>query len=836
MGDYDQSSTQFFNDWEAFNKVNEELGLGIWELEFPDSFIANNQLLQILEYDMDEVPINLNLRLDAIHKDDSHRIASKIKKCQSGDIDSYDETFRITTYKENIKWVRERCVVAERNKDGTAAKLVGIFWDTMENELIQRDKLLSANYEATSIIFRNQGNPDQAIWEALKIIGEAVEIDAIHIYKNETIDGELHFSQINAWEKNKNKKEELTPSLVNVPYNTLLDKTGMTTEEFGAKPHYFVIPDLSYEILDELLRDDMKSILTTPLIINNSFWGFISYEDIKYSTPFTKAETDILFSSGYMIGMAINRFGIMESLVNAKQDALENAKAKSDFLSRMSHEIRTPMNAIIGMSELSLRSNSIKQIKQYLDNINDSSKQLLDLVNDVLDMSKIDSGKMEILFNEFDFDRMLQKVINVTQVKMKQKYQTFSIEYNNPFPRKMVSDELRLSQVLINLLNNAMKFTPEGGHIEISITEIPVNETSSEICISVTDSGIGITKDQQDKLFNSFEQADESITRRFGGTGLGLSISKRIINMLHGNIYIESELGKGSSFIFQIPVTWGENIDFDQLKVDGNLNVLIVDSNENEAVNLDKTIKKLGLFSQYSVTEKNALIEVEKKINEKKPFDFIILHHEPPAIDGIHFINELKQKNITDHPIIITTEYDWSIVGKDFPDDGNIYHLSIPILQTTISSFLNKLKETEYSEAYKNIYFEISYDWSDKTILLVEDIEINRDIIYAMLKDTNVSVETARDGLEAVEMYKAMNHKFDLILMDIQMPIMDGLSATEKIREIEVSHKLARKPIIAMTANAFKEDTQEYMKIGMDAHITKPISLNTLYEELPKYI
>ncbi len=403
-------------------------------------------------------------------------------------------------------------------------------------------------------------------------------------------------------------------------------------------------------------------------------------------------------------------------LILAKEDALASTKAKSEFLSRMSHEIRTPMNAIIGMTQMARKSTDVTKMQYCLEKVDATSKQLLDIINDVLDMSKIEANKFMIDAYEFDFDNIIQRVFNVIQVKAEQKHQKLEYECEKIFTRNMISDGLRISQVLINLLGNAVKFTPEFGIITLKVSEISQSENSSVIQMEVKDTGIGISKEDQSRLFKIFEQADGGIARNFGGTGLGLAICKKIVNMMGGNISVQSEFGKGSSFVFDIKVEWG--------------------------------------------------MECSKNSKDLK------------NKDGLHLLN---------------------------------------------------------GEAERTEVTPKTYCWKGKNILLVEDVEINREIVCNILEDTGVEIDCAIDGAEAVDIFEKQGEKYSLILMDIQMPNLDGLSATKKIR---MSNKLnaTEVVIIAMTANAFKEDIEECTGAGMNGHIAKPIDGQEVLDIIDIYL
>ncbi|MDL2302455.1 response regulator, partial [Lachnospiraceae bacterium OttesenSCG-928-D06] len=414
------------------------------------------------------------------------------------------------------------------------------------------------------------------------------------------------------------------------------------------------------------------------------------------STGFVLTLTDI--SSYKRMIEEINQKN--EVLVTLKEAAEAASKSKSEFLANMSHEIRTPMNAIIGMTAIAEKSKDINQIYGYLKKLDNASHQLLSIINDVLDMSKIEANKLELHMEDFDFNGMLSECQDMLIGRVKEQKQKLDMEVSKDVPRYLYGDKLRLSQVIINILSNAVKFTPEHGSISLKAHLVYVKESKVKIRISVSDSGIGMTKEQTKRLFQAFEQADGSISRRFGGTGLGLAITKNIVELMGGEIWAESVVGEGTTFTF----------------------------------------------------------EVEAEISE----------------------------------------------NAKVADD------------------------TEEMD-------DIEYDFSGYTILLAEDVEINREIILDLLSNTGVHIECAVNGQEAYDMYQKEPDKYDGIYMDIQMPKVDGYTATQMIRKI--NHERAKTvPIIAMTANAFAEDIERCLKVGMNDHVAKPVDIKKLLQTTRKYL
>ena len=390
--------------------------------------------------------------------------------------------------------------------------------------------------------------------------------------------------------------------------------------------------------------------------------------------------------------------------------AAENAStAKSDFLSRMSHEIRTPMNAIIGMNKIASGTDNIEKMHYCLEKIDDASKHLLGIINDILDLSKIEANKFDISVANFNLERMLVNICTVVTVKIDEKNQNFFIDLDKNIPKNIIGDELRLTQIITNLITNAVKFTDNGGTIKLLIKEQSREENKSTLLFSIVDNGIGISKEQQQRLFQAFEQAEGGTARKYGGTGLGLAICKKLVELMNGEIWLESKLSEGTTFNFTIEVEHGEEI---------------------------------------------------------------------------YISNEIA---------------------------GDVKNTDI----NSLNSF--------------------QYNFSRNTVLFAEDVEINREIIATLLEDTRITVVAAENGQIAVDKFKENPDKYDLILMDVHMPVMDGYEATKIIREMSFS-KASEIPIIAMTANAFKEDIENCLQSGMNDHIAKPVDCDVLLKKLHFYL
>lgn len=525
----------------------------------------------------------------------------------------------------------------------------------------------------------------------------------------------------------------------------------------------------------------------------------------------------------------------LEDIVAQRTRELEQAsRAKSDFLSRMSHEMRTPMNAIIGMRKIAEASDDVGKLRYCLANIGASSTHLLGLINDILDMSKIEAGKFELSKGPLHLEKMLIKICNLIIDKVEQKKQTLHVVLAKGIHLEYAGDELRLSQVVANLLSNAVKFTPDGGKIVLAVKETLKGDTGCLLHFSVADTGIGMTAEQRSRLFNSFEQADKSIAARFGGTGLGLAISKSIVEKMNGAIWVESEPGKGSTFLFDVelePVWRQEGVVVGAGTRFSDLEVLAVSGNEEYREYFHEVAEGLGLSCRTAKTAGEAVDRIREAHTAQRPYQAVFIDALLPDGAGVDIVRRLGSA-IDGNTVVITSSFlEWSALEASAADVGVHRFLPRPLfpslLANAVSGVVGHSSELSTEESQAR---EVP-DFSRITVLLAEDVAINQEIFIALLESTGLRIDTADNGLEAVHKFEQQPEKYDLIIMDLQMPVMDGYEATRTIRGME-SLKAKTIPIVAMTANAFKEDIDRCLSVGMNDHMPKPIDEAVVFEKI----
>ncbi|MCL2497753.1 MAG: response regulator, partial [Symbiobacteriaceae bacterium] len=433
---------------------------------------------------------------------------------------------------------------------------------------------------------------------------------------------------------------------------------------------------------------------------------------------------------------------------------------------------------------------------------------------------------------EFVFEKMLQRMVNVMNFRAAERQQSLIVHIANEVPRRFIGDDQRLAQVVTNLLGNAIKFTPNGGAISLSANLVSTSDDTSVVSIAVTDNGIGISPEQQERLFRSFVQAEASTTRKYGGTGLGLAISKSIIELMGGSIAVESQLGVGSTFTVTVPLRHGvtREVDYPQQIEWGSIRVLTVDDDSSVLEYIQEVLRRAGAVCDVARSGEEALELVERK----GEYQFYFLDWQMPGIDGISLARMLKtRRSYTTNVVIMISSNDWTIIEPEAKAAGVDSFLSKPLFPSDIVDIITETIGVVRNDNPTVATTELSL--VGKRILLAEDVELNREIVIALLEATGVEIVCAENGEEALRLYAADPDYFDLILMDLQMPEMDGYEATRRIRCLE--NPLALKvPIIALTANVFREDVEKCLEAGMNGHLGKPLDFGVVLATLQEYL
>ncbi len=715
---------------DQLNFVADVSQLGAWEWDLlAETITYNDHYLHMLGYTQAEVGSSLDDWAALLHPEDEPIASKALDDYIDGVTDSYScevrmrhkeghyvwtlDTGRICAWDEvgkptrvlgghlNIHQLKE----AEESLQGALAEIEEYNLhlqdrvDQSVRELERQDQLLGAvNQVATILLSTQEQDFSRAIFKSFETLGRCVDVDRVYLWQNHIIDGDLCCTQIYEWSEDAppQQNSDLT---VNISYKEAIP-TWKDTFERGRCVNA-IVKNMTQSERDQLEPQGIVSLLVVPIYLEGALWGFIGFDDCQEERIFTELEETLLQSGALLIASALIKEEVNRKLMLATEEALSSTQAKSSFLANMSHEIRTPMNAIIGMITIASGTDDMDRINDCLEKVLGASKHLLGIINDILDMSKIEANKFEMAEEAFSLGSMIANVENIFLAKMEEKKQRFLILQDEALPKNVISDELRITQVLTNILSNANKFTPEGGDIRFSAELLEQDGDRALVRFVVEDSGIGISPENQKNLFNAFEQLDKGVSKRFGGTGLGLAISKNIVTLLGGEILVDSAEGRGTTFTVLLPMTVGSAADI---------------------------------------------------------------------LEAAPLVSSSDQR-----------------------------------------------------------------DFSGFRLLLAEDIEINREIVVALLEDTGIQIDCAENGQLAYETFLHDPEAYDIIYMDIHMPVLDGFGATQKIRAIE-TEKAKTIPIVAMTANAFQEDIQNCLRAGMNDHIAKPIDLDMLMAKTRHYL
>lgn len=677
---------------------------------------------------------------------------------------------------------------------------------------------------------------DIEINNSLETLGLFNNVDRVYIFEMDAEKDEI----FNTFEWcNTGIKSEIE-NLQGIPFSFI----AKWKEDFLNNEHVYIesVNELPKERRPEreiLGPQGIQSLVAVPMYYGSSLIGFIGFDSVTEKKQWKDQVITLLKIYANVLAGVINKKKIEAALLRAKQEADIGSKAKSEFLANMSHEIRTPLNGIIGFTDLLLRTplNSIQQ--QYAENVNISGHSLLGIINDILDFSKIEAGKMELDLIKTDLIEMIGQTSDIIKYHVSQKGLEFLLNIAHDIPRFAVFDPQRLKQILVNLLGNAVKFT-EAGEIELKVSFVQKDDTTGYFTFSVRDTGIGINLEQQKRLFKAFSQADSSTTRKFGGTGLGLTISNMLALKMGSKIEIISDLGLGANFFFTLETEYEFGEKLGQGSLSDIKKVLVIDDNDNNRLILEHTFNHWGIVFVGMDNGLSALKIIEKSA----PFDVIIVDFHMPYLNGMDTIRMIREK------LNLSPEQQPIILLHSSSDDLNIYeeckkfgvkfNLTKPVKSQELLHYLKNIRSQTGSllKEKETTLEQAPVDFSKDripVILVAEDVQINMLLVTTSLKQIvpNGIILEAKNGREALE--AAKTKRPDLIFMDVQMPIMSGIEATQQIRIFEKGTD-DHVPIVALTAGAIKEEKEKCFQAGMDDFLTKPIDQNALYSIVKNFL
>ncbi|MCU4177791.1 response regulator [Carboxylicivirga sp. N1Y90] len=775
-----------------------------------------------------------------IVENDRERVLETIKQAVVRN-HAYEVEYRIEDVKGEMRWLHEKGM-SMKQPDSSGYYLQGVMIDVTAqkeatSEVMMRDRFLEGVAEAVKELIVNQDS-SEAIRKSLRIVAQSAMVDNSFIFTN--IEGQdPKASHLYEWNKDQikpiNRENLQKVSYQDIGsrwYHTLSDKKEITgfREDF-LEDEQFLFRELKLE-----------SLLVVPVFARDVFWGFIGFGNVSKGMPWIESHRAIFRAYTVTLGIAIAKEKDAVLLKEAKNAAEAATRAKSDFLARMSHEIRTPMNAIVGWTHLAIEKETNLGQSDYLQKIQASSKALLGIINDILDFSKIEAGKLSLESIDFDLEQVFDDLSNMVAYKAHEKGLDFIYAIDADVPLNLIGDPLRISQILVNLVNNAVKFTNKG-EIVTNVLVLQEDDTEVELLVEVRDTGIGIKSDLLEFLFESFSQADVSTTRKYGGTGLGLAICKRLSGLMGGRIWVESEYGVGSSFFFTIKSkkqkVQKRNLLVPPKDLDGNQVLLI--NRHPVTSHIQKDMLELLNFKVTLVAScQSALVHVLEG-KQDKPLDLIIVDWEIPGVKKERAIEEIIEHRQDKLPVLmLIPAFEKEKKLQQFIDQHPFVNTVVKPLNysTLYDSCMEALGKEKSKVAWRKkepgVYLNELKSLKEVVILLVEDNEANQMIGVELLELAGVYVEVAANGKEALSvLQKRGENYFDLILMDIQMPIMDGFDATKAILNMPVHAEL---PIVAMTADALEGTKQKYLEAGMVDMIAKPIDPEQVYMKVLNWV
>ena len=643
-------------------------------------------------------------------------------------------------------------------------------------------------------------------------------------------------------------EEDTYENVQTVPWLAREGETGSYTQQMEKMVHNYVLQEFQQDVMEKLSLDYIKKNLHERTLSEIDRSYYVDYRTVREeearwcraSVVIVDSKEDGTPSHVLVLLKDISRqkekdVEYQKTLKEAYELAERANQAKTTFLNNMSHDIRTPMNAIIGFTSLAATHlNEKERLKDYLSKIMISSNHLLSLINDVLDMSRIESGRVKLEENECSIPVVMHDLRNILQTDIKAKRLDFFIDTVDVVNEDVICDKLRLNQILLNCMSNSMKYTKAGGTVGIRIIQKEnAPEGYADYDFVVRDNGIGMSREFAEHIFEPFSREESSTVNRILGTGLGMAITKNIVDMMGGTIKVKSEPGEGTEFMISLRFkTASTSQHRGVIKELNGFRALVADDNMDSCVSVEKMLRTIGLRPEWTTSGKEAVFRAKYATEQNDPFRVYIIDWLMPDMNGVEVVRRIRMEIGEQVPIIILTAYDWSDIEQEAREAGVTAFCAKPLF---LSELYDVLQNASHSEDIDETLAFETKEFIGKRVLLVEDVELNREIAETILKESGIQVVTVVNGQQAVDYMQQIEEGFvDLILMDVMMPVMDGYEATRQIRRLDSLN--ARTPIIAMTANAFDEDVKAALDAGMDDHLAKPIWIESLYDIMRRHL